>query len=270
MRDFLANPPYRNTDPEINSLANSSADNNNNEVDTILDNVPPTRQDARSRPVIPNDTEETHQSTRHDRIGYVARLLRENNMGSMENPETRERIRHLLAPDPQFPIRGPTAPPVTESPSPNTTSPESTDRHPILNVAQYIDWMADPSVFRDRMPSTRITTTALRTEQTRIVQRSPEPIPMSESSYGSTMFDDDDDSEDERMMTLRLRELADRRLEELHRRQAGERGGVEARPRPMWAMPQDVYRNDEDDDDYSDEDPISIESILADEQFGFI
>ena len=273
MRDFLANPPYRNNDPEINPLANSSADINNNEVDTILDNVPPTRQHARSRHAIPNDTEEAHQSTRHDRIGYVARLLRENNMGSIENPETREQIRLLLAPDPQFSIRGPTAPPVTESPSPSTTSPVSTESHPILNVQQYINWMADPSVFRDRMPPTRTTTTSLRTEQTRIVQRSPEPIPMSESSYESTMFDDDDDdSEDDRAMTLRLRELADRRLEELHRRQDGERGGVEARPRPMWVMPRDVYRTDEHDehDDYSDEDPISIEDLLADERFGFI
>jgi hypothetical protein len=269
MRDFLANPPYRNNEPEIYPLANLSADTNNHEVEPPLDNVP---QDARSRPAIPNDPEETHQSTRHDRIGYVARLLRENNMGSIENPETRERIRQFLAPDPQSPIRGPTAPLVTESPSPNATSPVSTDSQPILNVGQYINWMADPSVFRDRMPSARTTTTSLPTEQTRIVQRSPEPIPMSESSYESTMFDDDDDSEDERAMTLRLRELADRRLEELHRRQAGERGGVEPRPRrPMWIMPHEVYRNDdEEEDDYEDEDPLSIEDILADEPFGFI
>jgi hypothetical protein len=266
MHDFMANHPYTTTDGEINWQANSSADVNN-ELETLFDSVPAIG-DARSLLAIPNDTEESRQSRRHDRIGYVSRLLRENNMGPIDNPETRSGMRPFLN-VPQVHARGPTAPP-TESTSPtNTTAPASTEVRSNFSVEQYISWMSDPALSDPAIRLARLATlrASVPSEQTGIVQRSPEPIPMSESSYESTMFDDD--SEDERAMTLRLRELADRRLEELHMRQARERGPGEARPRPIWVVPEDLYRTDEDDedDDYSDEERISGS---FGEQLGFL
>lgn len=119
-----------------------------------------------------------------------------------------------------------------------------------VDFSEYFSWMSNSS------ESTSPTTTTSSQNQ-RLVQHSPEPIPLSESSNEGTMLDDEDydDSEDERAETLRLRAIE--RLEELRRRQVREAGREYLpsdyhRMEESWEYEGERYEGQTDDEEIAD------------------
>jgi hypothetical protein len=114
-----------------------------------------------------------------------------------------------------------------------------------VDLAEFFSWMSSPT------ESTSPTTTTSSPNQ-RFVQRSPEPIPLSESSNEGTMLEDEEDDSEPELSDM-LRRLSNRRMEESMEESYRRHMGEGRRREDYWDPFISVAELEEQDDEEPEE-----------------